>query len=700
MRPSSELLTLRDIVTKKLRYQVPIYQRLYVWGTEQVRILMTDLLTACKRDGESLYYLGGTVVTPSTDGLGRDVLELIDGQQRFTTLWLIAMIWDTDGALAPFLRVEQGDQTLPRIDFAIRESVNRYFEEGLNDPERVQEDFHADAGGLQSLFHAQTIIRSFLDDPEHGVRRKEFNAFMLNQVKLVQTTVPAGTDLNKLFEVINNRGVQLQHHEILKARMLKVLDTKERGAYALLWDACASMDSYVERNLQTLSGVTLAPLFDNASSNCERLAEARRVLSFLNPQVGNERDSTPQSLQQILDGLFDQTEGARVQGYFKEEDEPVSLRSIFGFSVLLQHVLRVWLYDTSQYDLDRISDKELLGIFNVHFFEKSLVQADPRGCVKCLIELLWELRYLFDKYVIKWVNEGEEEVHLIRKLRLDESGASKCLRRDAEAESMREFSLLQSMLYHSQQITTQYWLTPLLAFMHRSEDATGSTFIPFLRHLDNHLLCSDDDRPLVQRTRGFMSNPWMSPQPLTHPLDKDLGVGFPHYWFYKLEYVLWHRFSDNEPSKQSSIALSQDPIITPEKLKCFRITARNSIEHVFPQNPPQGRALDVTERWLNAFGNLTLVSRSLNSEFGRKCYEEKRAKFNNYDSSRIDSLKAALIYANPHWTDVEVEAHQKEMIRILASYLQKDWKAELGNGASGFPAREDNCVVQEGEGGG
>ena len=45
---------------------------------------------------------------------------------------------------------------------------------------------------------------------------KELASFVYRKVSLVLTQVPEGMDLNKLFEVINNRGIQLQHHEILR----------------------------------------------------------------------------------------------------------------------------------------------------------------------------------------------------------------------------------------------------------------------------------------------------------------------------------------------------------------------------------------------------------------------------------------------------------------------------------------------------
>lgn len=63
---------------------------------------------------------------------------------------------------------------------------------------------------------------------------KELASFVYRKVSLVLTQVPEGMDLNKLFEVINNRGIQLQHHEILKARLLRDIPSESRSRYAAL----------------------------------------------------------------------------------------------------------------------------------------------------------------------------------------------------------------------------------------------------------------------------------------------------------------------------------------------------------------------------------------------------------------------------------------------------------------------------------
>ncbi len=60
MSYDSQLISLAEIVEKEeaWTFNVPIYQRLYVWGSDQVKTLLDDLVNAYERD-EDLFFLGG-----------------------------------------------------------------------------------------------------------------------------------------------------------------------------------------------------------------------------------------------------------------------------------------------------------------------------------------------------------------------------------------------------------------------------------------------------------------------------------------------------------------------------------------------------------------------------------------------------------------------------------------------------------------
>lgn len=646
MKIASRLYSLAEIVAESphWHFNIPIYQRLYVWGEDQVLTLLNDLVNAYEH-GEDLFFLGGTLLVEQEGGKGRH-FDLIDGQQRFTTLWMLCHAWRK--ALKPFLTVTTDKFSEPRLRFAIRPEVNQFLEKlafgegGQTLPdEMATKRMRIALDLMKSVFEKRALPAGVTDRAAHLTALTEF---VFGKVKFVITTVPRETDLNKLFEVINNRGVQLQHHEILKARMLDALIESERGPYAVLWEACADMENFVERNL----GGNFKGFASEVADCYERgsLPQASAVRELLGKRMQEQSDHHALSLEDILKSGEDSP--APESTIDNEETEPTWVRSIFGFPLFLQHTLRVWLFENGLADLPRLLDRELLGLFEAHFF-----QDEPRRTenVRSFIELLWRLRVIFDEHIIKWVDQGEEEIHLISSISVSSSNGKRYMSRSRETDSHRAFSLLQSMLYHSQEITTQYWVTPLLLFMHRNPSHKPERYFAYLRHLDNHLLGSLADDSLAVRTRSFMEDPWQQ-RDLIHQeeLVKPNGVKFAHYWFYKLEFVLWFQ------EKRAT-----------DRWRKFRLTAKSSVEHISPQTPTE-RDDNRVNQALDHFGNLALVSRSLNSEYGNLPYNEKRQRFLNNNKNRLDSLKMDLIYENELWNDTKAFAHQDEMIECLESY--------------------------------
>ena len=63
-------------------YKIPIYQRNYAWEREEIYALIKDVYDSLKK---SVYYIG-TLVTYKRD---ENIYEIIDGQQRLTTIYII-----------------------------------------------------------------------------------------------------------------------------------------------------------------------------------------------------------------------------------------------------------------------------------------------------------------------------------------------------------------------------------------------------------------------------------------------------------------------------------------------------------------------------------------------------------------------------------------------------------------------------------
>lgn len=634
----SKLFTINDIVEKDFSFEIPIYQRLYVWKDEQVKILLDDLYEAFKSN-KDIFYLGNVLVVENSNDKHFD---LIDGQQRFTTLWMFSIVFRE--AMESFIYKNKNF----RLNFSIRDEVKNFFNSFLMDKDT---NLKID----ENISNALEVINTFVNKEKNDLF--QFTKFLMQKVQLLFTIVPKETDLNKLFELINNRGVQLQHHEILKAKILKNIPVNERLKYSNLWDSCSYMDNYVEKNLRDIAKVKISQIFSNEKSknDVEPLAIAEEVLKLINNTKLTEFE--PLSLEQILKDNKNISE--TLEDNLDEYESDSNVRSIITFSMLLQHTLRIYLIEDGKKefkDIQKILDKELLNIFDSFFFCDSNNEKD----VKYFIELLWRVRYMFDKYIIKWIETDDGEIHLINQLYLNKNekkNSQTLVRREPETND--GVALLQSMLYHSQQLTTHYWLTPYLYYLCLN-GGNNKKHYEYLRYLDNNLLSNRSEETLMQRTYKFTKDFSYRENYDYSELIEAKGVGFSHYWFYKLEFVLWYLLKDKKD----------------KRWKEFRFTAKNSVEHISPQHPKEEDGNKVSTHILDSFGNTSLVSRSINSEYSNLPYNEKRQRFFNKNKDKLDSLKMDLIYENEKWNDDLAIEHQELMFEYLEQYFESEIKYE------------------------
>ncbi len=645
---ASELVSIDDIIKIDNQYNIPRYQRLYVWENSQVLTMFEDLYDAFSSK-KAFYYLGGVLIvkrknTPKT-------YDLIDGQQRFTTLWLLSV--ELGGSLIDFAK----HKNQLRLLFSIREDVKQYFEFAIKGESLLEADEVKANSSLEKIINARNLIQGQIQKKldNDRIKTQEFASYIRNNVQIIITEIAQKADLNKLFEVINNRGLQLQQHDILKARFLNNIKSK-RTKFGKIWNACADMNNYIERALRSEVRKSISSAYhdDYETLNLQEIfrqmelsdedgkRDAIDIISILEKRIrsSNEDDSEDND---------DQMEDMHPEAEDSSEFEPV--RSILTFPQLLLHALRIFLYKKGANDIAKIDEKELLQTFEKYFFP--VEENDSMDFIK----LLLDVRFCFDLFVIKWVAVSEnEEVHLIKKLSLQNQYRKQTyyFRRE-KPESNDGFALLQSMLYHSQQITTQYWLTPLL--LKATEIRDKQELYEYLRHIDNQLFCTSmvaDNLP--QRTWKSMTGE-LDKLELKYDisiLDQSLGVSYPHYWFYKLDFVLWFLLKDKKN----------------KKWKEYRMTAKNSVEHISPQNPRDYEKYPISKKLMNDFGNLVLVSRGINSEYANKIFTTKRSEF--VAKPNLDSLKSALIFENEEWNNELCNQHRERMKHYLNRYFETD----------------------------
>ena len=82
--------TPQRIVDDNILLSIPVYQRLFVWGEEQINKLLEDLYNASLMTSPRNYYIGAITIWQRNDkSCKEDIWEIVDGQQRLTTLTIL-----------------------------------------------------------------------------------------------------------------------------------------------------------------------------------------------------------------------------------------------------------------------------------------------------------------------------------------------------------------------------------------------------------------------------------------------------------------------------------------------------------------------------------------------------------------------------------------------------------------------------------
>ncbi|TXH32969.1 MAG: DUF262 domain-containing protein [Rhodospirillaceae bacterium] len=243
---SAQSRTVQELlnIDQNVVYQVPRYQREYSWQRSQWDELFDDLIESDRSQG---HFLGTIIcVNQSVDTTDASVLELIDGQQRMTTLSLLL------AALLKALRAHDSDlDDEGRADVV---NLRRHLAYAKNPPRprlipqhqnRNHDDYLnvlADGGTgvkapevpnvgnrriMKAYRHFQNRIASLIGEST-GEEAAATILDILEKARraiIVKIEVGSASDAYVLFESLNNRGLPLTPIDLIKNTLLASTDT-------------------------------------------------------------------------------------------------------------------------------------------------------------------------------------------------------------------------------------------------------------------------------------------------------------------------------------------------------------------------------------------------------------------------------------------------------------------------------------------
>ena len=224
-------------------YSVPDFQREYVWQQEHVEKLLQDVLDEFyDEEGKILegpeYFLGSVVTCKNSDG----IFQLIDGQQRLTTIYLILCaardaIKENNSEPTRVLLGQISDvYSDPKTgDDIERHRLTLQYEDSDGVLEKIVkasepvESLKETTESVRKILSAYKDIRTFLrvefdDDP---AKVKKFLVALTTRIKLIRILTPTIANALKVFETINDRGIGLNAMDLLKNLLFMKTNSKD-----------------------------------------------------------------------------------------------------------------------------------------------------------------------------------------------------------------------------------------------------------------------------------------------------------------------------------------------------------------------------------------------------------------------------------------------------------------------------------------
>lgn len=603
------------------KYVVPLYQRNYAWRKNEIEQLLQDIYEAFKKNPTGNYFIGSLVVLKRQNGDH----EVIDGQQRLTTLSLITKIF--------------GISKNPCLFYDSRPEVEEFFKEFYKADSNIQcldypqishlknaiefiEDANLDANNTTPVtIHKLTDKAAFID-------------FFANNVILIRVEIPGDTDVASYFEIMNNRGVQLQKHEILKSLLMAKIDNQaDQKEFAYIWDACSQMDSPIQRNFNT---------------ELRRKYFGEKYDDFIFPFKDSPEDNIPInqlkpfSISDILQGKADNglTDNKNVDDE-EIEEEASEYKSIIDFPNFLMHILKL-RYKTNTNEI-QLNEKYLLKVY-----DSIGNQIGPKDFINTLLFC----RTIFDRFIVKTISDQNVEDEIKWTLHKPTKYENSWKYTGTFGDTLEQDRIVKALSMLQVTFRTRIyknWLQDILKWFWEGKKNVYITAMEYQSLLDNLILKYYEERK-------FVSSPIPENEDINKNNSYSLGTDTPHFIFNFIDYLYW--VDNKNPTN----------INTEYDIENFDFKYWNSVEHHMAQEWAERNKVPDKDNYINCLGNLCLISKSSNSRLSDRDIKEKVQTFGkgNLGAKRQIMYKMSKDSEETYtWNKEKIKKHYNNIMQLI-----------------------------------
>lgn len=233
---TTETRAITDIFQRSVQYSIPRYQRNYVWRQVNWRELIVDIRFSMDNGDEIpwSHFLGTIVLNKMVSDKGIDRYEIIDGQQRLTTIYILI--------ISIFGRLKQinEESAKNRANYIYDSFITSLNNESKRCPVIKNEDFDDDIKEI--IDHTQNSKKNKLSKSnnyyklysyfESEFRDKSYTDISnfidkLLSANIVEIISGQEEEIYNIFEVLNARGQKLKQIELLKNHIMKYVQPRD-----------------------------------------------------------------------------------------------------------------------------------------------------------------------------------------------------------------------------------------------------------------------------------------------------------------------------------------------------------------------------------------------------------------------------------------------------------------------------------------
>jgi len=215
---------------EKDHYNIPLYQRGYKWTPREVKKLLNDI-KAFNPIEDKFYCLQNITIVPN-----KNVFNVVDGQQRLTTLTLLLSYLGFSDLVSNKLKFP---------DNSIRTETNHFLNNIINQENDVSEtswdnfivnnpDY--DHQDIFHLFHAYKSINEWFLENETNLSIEEFSNKLTNNVKLIVNKIDSKSDEEEIFGNLNSKRIPLDGADLFRAILITRVALEENRKDANIKD--------------------------------------------------------------------------------------------------------------------------------------------------------------------------------------------------------------------------------------------------------------------------------------------------------------------------------------------------------------------------------------------------------------------------------------------------------------------------------